>query len=88
MITHYTAVRLRVNGTGNLKMKLLSLDEVYSQSLVPLAMATMTNKQPTQLANFNQERAVLKIEITEINEYFEISKIIIFHKPVATGYPG
>lgn len=86
-ITHFTAVRLRVEGTGNLKLKLMSLSDIYEQDLVPYAMTT-TNRQPTQLSNFNQERALLKIETTEINEYFEISKIMVFCKPVATGYPG
>lgn len=85
-ITHFTAVRLRVEGAGNLKLKLKSLSDIYEQDLVPLVMTT-TNRQPTQLANFSQERALLRIETTEMNEYFEISKIMVFCKPVATGYP-
>jgi hypothetical protein len=88
MIHHYTAIKIRAQGTGNLKLKFQSLSEVYEQDLVPLSLEASTNRQATRLSNFNQERATLKIETTEINEYFEIKKIIIFFKPVATDYPG
>jgi hypothetical protein len=37
-ISHYAAIRMRVNGTGNLKMQVYSLDDVRSKTLVPLVM--------------------------------------------------
>lgn len=86
-IVHYTGIRCRVRGAGNLKLKLLSLSEVYDYDCVPLAMQTATNRRPTQLCNFNQERACIRIETTEKDEYFQISDITVFVKPIATGWP-
>jgi len=87
-ISHFTAVRLRVVGQGNLNMTLYSMDDIESQGLAPLVMASATNIQPTRLANFNQQRASLKIGTTEFQEYFRINRIILFSKEIYTSYPG
>jgi|PlaIllAssembly_1097288.scaffolds.fasta_scaffold00017_4 hypothetical protein len=87
-ISHFTAVRMRVTGQGNLKLKFYSLDDIKSQDLVPLPMQTTTNIQPTRLANFSQQRASLKIGTTEFQEYFRINRVIIFAKEMFTSYPG
>lgn len=50
-------------------------------------MSALTNREPTVLANFIDQRAQLEGKTTLINETFNISKITIFVKPVATGYP-
>lgn len=87
-ISHFTAVRLRVTGSGNLKMRLLSLDEVRTSTLVPLALVNATNRQPTRNCNFVEQRAQLEIKTTEINEIFRINRIILFVKELYTDYPG
>lgn len=86
-ILHTVAVRLRVNGSGNLRLFLRSLDDVYNSALKPQVMATLTNIEPTILANFNEQRTQLQIITIAINERFLISKIVVFVKPVASGYP-
>ncbi len=86
-LLHFNAARLRVNGNGALQQKLYSLDDVNNTSLPDIAMATLTNREPTVLTNFTEQRAYLDLRTTEINEWFVISKIIIFIKPVSTGYP-
>lgn len=88
LINHFGGVQLRVKGSGDLKMRLLSLDEVKTKTLLALPIQTVTNKELTRISNFTQQRAQLEILTTEIDEYFEISKIIIFTKPVAENYPG
>lgn len=87
-IMHYNAVTIRVNGVGSLKLKLYSSDEVRKSELVPLTMSVVNNRELTRIANFRDQRAQLEFRITSINEKFEISKIVIFSKPVATSYPG
>jgi hypothetical protein len=87
VINHYGAVRLRVNGSANLQMTLFSLDEVQSFALLPLVLNAQTNIEPNRLSNFTQQRAKLMIKTTNIYETFQISKIIIFVKPVAMSYP-
>lgn len=88
LINHFGAVRLRVTGSGSLQMRLLSLDEVKTSTLVPLTMSTTTNREPVRLSNFNEQRAALEIKTTSIDEIFIISKIVIFTKPVAVEFPG
>lgn len=88
LINHFSSVRLRVRGTGNLLMRFMSLDDVYDNVLIPLIMIPLTNIEPTTKSNFTEQRALLEIKTTVINETFEISKIVIYVKPVATNYPG
>jgi hypothetical protein len=88
VIVHYTGVRMRVTGTGNLLMTMRSQDNIYSQTLVPFVMSATTNIRPTRLMNFQHQRAALEAGTTAINEVFSINKIIIFAKAVFQEYPG
>ena len=87
-IIHFTAVRMRLQGGGNLDMTLYSLDDFYTDILVPFAMTNTTNIQPTRLSNLNQQRASLYLSTDQINEWFRINRIIVYTKEVATSYPG
>lgn len=84
---HIVGVRLRVTGSGNLKLSLLDYSDIQNQNLDPLVMQTKTRFEPTKLANFQSQRTRLIGQTTEINEVFQISRIIIFAKPVAVEYP-
>lgn len=86
-IQHYHAVRVRVRGSGNLRLTLLSLDGTETQTLDPVAMTTTTNIAPTKLCNFKQQRAQLMFKTTAINEVFEINQVNVYIKPIATSYP-
>lgn len=87
VINHYGAIRLRVNGSASLLAKFWSLDEVYQNILLPIPVIAANNVEPNRLANFTQQRAKLELRTTEIDETFQISKIIIFVKPVAKSFP-
>lgn len=87
-LTHFGAIRMRVLGSGNLQLSLFSLDETSnSATLTDISLQSTTNREPTVLANFIDQYGQLEVKTTEINETFEISKIVIFVKPVASGYP-
>ena len=86
-INHFNAVRLRVKGQGNLKLTFKSYDNINSENLVPVPMIPLTNRTPTQLSNFTEQSAKLRIETTEIDEVFQISQVIVFTKPVSASYP-
>jgi hypothetical protein len=87
-ISHFAAIRIRLVGTGNLKMKVYSLDNVRSKTLVPFTMATTARIIPTRLVNFMEQRASFELKTTEIDEKFRINRIVIFTKAVFTSYPG
>ena len=87
-ISHYNMLRLRVNGRGNLKLALLSLQDVNRQQLEDIQMADRTNIQPRVLANFKEQRVKLELKTVSINDYFRINRIILFSRFFASEYPG
>ena len=87
IVNHFGAIRLRVTGSANLLAKLYSLDEVEQTVLAPIPLINKTATLPNRLSNFTQQRAKLELRTTEINEVFQISKIVIFIKPVAKSFP-
>lgn len=85
---HVVAVRMRVVGSGNLKLQLMDYDDIQVNDLVAIPMHVSTRFEPTRLANFQSQRVRLHGYITELDEYFDIHRIIIYGKPVAMEYPG
>lgn len=87
-IIHFGAVTMRVNGSGLMKMRWISLDDAVSQELIPFTMATSPGKEPSRLSNFVQQRARLKMYTTELDEYFQINRVVLFVKEIYSQYPG
>jgi len=87
-ISHFAAIRIRVNGTGSLRISVHSLDNVRSKALVPFTLATTSRIIPTRLVNFMEQRASFKLMTTEIDERFRINRIVLFTKEIFTSYPG
>lgn len=88
VISHFAGVRIRVNGSGNLRLSLFSLDDVTSVILIPITMANPTRIVPTRLANFQEHRASLELKTTAIDEFMSVNRIIIFSKAVFTEWPS
>lgn len=87
-IVHYTSVRMRITGSGQLEMRMLSQDDVYTSTLLPFTMQALTNIRPTRLMNFQHQRACLEGKTDTINEWFSINKIVIYAKEVFSDYPN
>jgi len=87
-ICHIGSLRIRANGNGNLLMKLYSLDDIVTQTLLPLPMIPLTDRQPTRLANFMTQRASLEMKTIVINEIFEITRVILYAREVYTEFPS
>jgi hypothetical protein len=87
-IIHTSGITLRVDGSGNLNMTLYGINDVRSFVAMPLAMLDPDPIEPTRLVNFRSQRTMLEFVITEMDEYFEISRIILWMKVTATSYPG
>lgn len=85
--THIVSVRARIVGTGNMKYTLQDYSNIQTMNLVPLPLLTATRFEPTVLSNFQSQRTRLIGKVTEINEWFEISRIIVWAKAVAIEYP-
>lgn len=87
-ITHFNAIRMRIQGEGNLQMSFISQDNVYTQDLAELPLKELNNIQPTRLANFMQQRAIFELHTEKRLEWFRINRIIIFTKETFSSYPG
>lgn len=90
-IHHCNAVRIFVQGSGNLDLTLLGLvdenNEADEQALTPIVMSNTQRRSQTALANFKQENFSLEVSIDAISEYFYINSITVFTREVETGYP-
>ena len=60
-INHFSAVRMRVIGSGSLQVRLISLDTTTEKVLTPIVMTAQSARYPNQLVNFNQQKAQLEI---------------------------
>ncbi len=85
---HVVGARLRVTGSGNLNLKLTDLNQINTYNMIPLVLAVTNRIEQTRLSNFQSQRIRLEGGVTEINEWFHITRIIIYDKMVAVEYPG
>ena|SRR5438876_8939374 len=85
---HVVGIRLRVVGSGNLKLALLGLDDIQRLELKSLPLNATDRFEPMVLSNFQSQRVRLELKTTEIDERMDVSRIIIFAKPVAVEYPS
>jgi hypothetical protein len=84
---HIVATRTRVLGAGILRYSLEDYSQIQNVPLPPFTMSAATRIEPLILANFQSQRTRLIGMVTDINEWFEINRLIIFAKPVAEEYP-
>lgn len=87
-ICHYNAVRIRVVGSGVLQMAFFSLDNAINEVIAPVIMSNTSGIEPRSLANFITQRAFLELKTTEIDEIFNVNRIVVFAKPLWSEYPG
>ncbi len=88
-ISHFTGVRMRVVGAGQLTMTMLALDSLDPVDLVPFTLVAETYKEPFRLMNYKQQRAYLEFSTNDIiDEFFRINRIVLFGKQLWTEYPG
>jgi hypothetical protein len=85
---HVVAIRMRVVGVGNLQLSLTDLDDIQTETLVPLPLSLTTRIEPLRLANLQSQRIRLVGQTTVMGEHFKIQRILIFAKPVAQEYPA
>ena len=87
-ISHFTAVRMRVNGSGTLRTTLFSNDNIISYPLANVTMAATSRFSVRLLANVVEQRALVQVQTTDIDDDFEIHRIIVFAKPIWAEIPA
>lgn len=87
-IQHFSTIRIRAVGAGNLKMKVWSLDDVKKKDLVSLTLSTASRIQPNRLVNFVEQRASFEIWTTDLDEWFRINRVTVYLKEIYTSHPA
>jgi len=87
-IHHFSTIRLRATGQGKLSMVVHSMDLVRSKQLAMMQLEGKTRIQPNRIVNFVEQRACFEFQLTDIDEYFRINRIIVFMKEIYTSHPG
>lgn len=87
-VQHFSTVRIRAVGVGLLKMKVYSLDDIKTKDLVPLGLTSGTRIQPNRLVNFVEQRASFEFWTENTDEWFRISRIVVYVKEIYTSHPA
>lgn len=87
-ILNFGGYKTRVIGSGNLDAVLYDLNSLSNQPLATLPVSSTNEDEPTRLANFNTQRAMLRLSTNQINEWFDITRIILYIKPLWMSYNG
>ena len=87
-ISHFSTIRIRATGKGNLRMKVFSLDFVREKELVSFPLQSATRIQPNRIVNFVEQRACFDLFTTEMDEHVKINRIIVYMKEIYTSHPG
>jgi hypothetical protein len=88
IISHFTGVTMRLVGDGEFKMRLSTFEDAAYQDLLPFQMSSTPGREPFRLANFNAQRTSFKGYTTDIDEVFEVNRIVLFGKDLWAEYPG
>lgn len=87
-IYHFGAIRTRINGSGVVIPKLYSMDDITSNVLTNITLATSPGKEPITLANMITQRARLEFKTTAKDAHMIINRIIIYSKLMYSMYPA
>lgn len=87
-INHYSQVRMRVRGEGNLRIFFSAEDDLPETEFLAIPMVTATGRLSDRLLNFQSQYASLTLKTTQIDEWFSVNRIVIFAKGLWNEYPG
>lgn len=87
-IHHFGHLKLRVTGTGNLAITLLSEDDVNPISAGTIALATSPGLEPERKINYVNEKMSTKFRVSNLNEKYRITRVDTYVKPMWMSRPG
>ncbi len=87
-INHYSQIRMRVRGEGDLRILMDAEDSLPQTEFLAIPMTPTTGRLRDRLINFQSQYASLTIKTTDFGDYFSIDRIVIFAKGLWNEYPG
>ena len=86
-INHLGLVRGTFSGEGNLKVTAYSYQQKAFYESADIVLEEDTDKLVETLSNFKKQRMQVEFAVEEMDEYFSFGDVIVFIKPVESGYP-
>lgn len=82
IINHYNAIRMRVVGSGVLRITAYGLDRANSFGAKDVVLNLLPGKEYTRLLEMKSEKCYISLKTSAINEYFHINKLSLFYVPL------
>lgn len=86
-ITHCAGTRMRITGSGTVKQVAQSLDYIQTVEFGNNVLRTSNNKSPFSIVNFQDQHTAVRVYMDEYDDFMKVDQLLIFIKPVFTGYP-
>ncbi len=77
-LAHFSSVRVRAVGVGNLEVTLYSLDNVVAQDLLPITLSLIPGKAYSRLSNVVNEKCAVQFVLDSFGEYVRVLDVILF----------
>lgn len=87
-LNHYAALRLRINGSGNLDVTLYGIDDAPLAIPPFVLISTSPSLEFTRLVNFINERLSIKLSMDTAGEWFKLFRAVVFGKQYGVSRPS
>lgn len=81
-LNHFAGIKLRVSGSGTLTVTLYGEDNSNNTSGPSVTLAATPGLEPDVLINFINEKMKVRFRVTSAGNYFTLSKVTIYSKPL------
>lgn len=85
---HYAGIKLRIRGLGDLELTIQGEDDTASQMPPSILMLPKPGFESDRLFNFINEKCSIKLRVSEFGEYFILSRLDLYAKPLWLRRPG
>lgn len=82
IINHFAGVRLRILGSGTLRITAYGLDRTISFGARDTVLSTLPGKEYSRLFDIKSEKCIVNLKMSNINEWFHINKFVLYYIPL------
>ena len=86
-INHLGVIRGEFQGEGNLVVTTFSQGSKEFELSAPIVLIEDSDEYSETLSGFQKQRIQVEFATEVMDEWFNVSDIVVFIKPVASGYP-
>jgi hypothetical protein len=87
MLQYLAGVHYRVTGARNLRTTIIGYDDSGNEVLAPIQLIDAPGQTYKRYSKFVGEKASVKFESNELNGWFDLSKVILYGRPMFDDRP-